>query len=231
MRLTLAALLLAPALAFAGLLDEPIPGAIAPATKPTSTVVDGVRVTMVTAVSKKDAASLKAHYAQRLTEMKLYMAEEVADVTLPNALQVTAVDTDNMVSYTVLLQKGASNTTTVILSTADLGHKVTRGAATFAPVMPGAQGVSSATMEGMQTLSYSTVATPAEVKAFYREQLTKLGFKEQEELVFGKANERIAVMVSPGLSMRSVMLVHEPNYAAPELTTLPAATTKRDGGR
>lgn len=234
MRLTFALVvaLLLPTVGWAGFLAEPIPGAIAPQTAPSTTMVDGVKVTMVTAVSKKDAKSLQAHYTTLFETKGLYLADEVRDVVVANALQVTAIDTDHMIAYTALLQKGANNTTTVIISETALAKQPVPASASFAPILPGAQGVTTAVTEGMETLTYSTVATPAEVKAYYREQLQKMGYAETEELLFAQGLVRISVIVAPGVSMRSVMLVRE---SAASVATPPARAVKEarkaDGGR
>lgn len=229
MRLNLALLTgLLSVAASADLLKQPIPGAVAPGTAPSTTVVDGVRVTMVSAVSKLDAEALRAHYTALFEQQGLYLADEVRDITLQNSLQVTGVDTDRMISYTVLLQKGGKGFTTVIASQAELAKQPVPANASFAPILPGAQGVTTAMMEGMQTLTYSTVATPAEVKTYYREQLAKMGFKETEGLLFAKDNERISLVISPGLSLRGVMLVREFADGSPEPAPAPS---RADAGR
>jgi hypothetical protein len=235
-RLTVVAACLFAAAAQADFFDEPVPGAVAPPTAPTTTTLDGVRMTMVTAVSKKSADELKAHYTAVFQRTGLYMADEVKDLDIGNNKQVTALDADRMLSYTVVFQPG-KGTTTVILSIAELARPPKPIAQSFAPVMPGATEVSAAQLEQMETMSYSVPATPHDIKVFYREQLKKMGYVEQgQDLLFTKGGETISLMVSPGLQPRGVMLIHErPGVAAvqamQEAMKEPVKAPARDGGR
>lgn len=225
MRLTLLLCLVATA-ASAQVFDEPVPGAIAPLTAPSFTMVDGVRVTSATAVSKKDAASLQAHFTALFEKKGLYLADEVKEVELPNTLQVTGLDPDNMISYSVLLQPSKKGFTTVILSSAELAKKPMPATASFAPMMPNAAGIATAQLEGLQTLSYDVTATPAEIKAFYRTELSKMGYREVEELTFQKGSDRLVLNVAPGVSSRGVFIVKETS-AVP----VPEPVAKPDAGR
>ncbi|MFL5318507.1 MAG: hypothetical protein ACJ790_02550 [Myxococcaceae bacterium] len=209
MRLTVVCALLVATAANAQVFAEPVPGAIAPPTAPSKTTLDGVVVTSVTVVSKKSAADLQAHFTELFAKNGLYLADEVRDVELPNALQVTGLDADNMVSYTVMMQPSKKGFTTVILSSAELAKKPQPATVSFAPVMPNAAGMATAQLEGMQTLSYEVQATPAEIKAFYRSELAKMGYREVEELGFQKGADRLTLNVSPGLSSRGVFIVKE----------------------
>lgn len=228
--------LLIAAVARADIFDEKVPGAIGSPTAPSDTMIEGVRVRSSTVVSKLDAQTLKAHFAEVFDKSGLYVAEEVKDIELPNALQVTAVDTDRMVSYTVLLQKGAKKTTTVILTATYLAHAVKTPADAFAPMIPGATSVEVADVETANTMSYSTTATPAEVKAFYREKFAAMGFQETSELLFDRNNEQISLAVAPGLSTRSVLLIREvTGFAAPPAAPMapanPSDRKQPDAGR
>lgn len=211
---------------------DPVPGAVAPATAPSRTDVDGVIVTSVSVVSKKDAAFLKQHFTELFDKRGLYLAEEVRDVELANSLQVTGLDPDTMTSYTVLLQPGKKGFTTVLMSSAELAKKPMPPSMSFAPVMPGAAGVTQAQLEWMQTLSYQSTGTPAEIKAFYRQELGKLGYREIDELMFEKPPDRISLTVQPGVQARGVFLVKENASRAPGETPQQApAPVIRDGGK
>ena len=76
----------------------------------------------------------------------------------------------------------------------------------YAPIFPGATGVTSYRLETMKAMTYSSGATPAELKSFYRETLKALGFAEQEELSFTKGGQRLTVTVAPGITERFVMV-------------------------
>ena len=55
---------------------------------------------------------------------------------------------------------------------------------------------------------------PAEVRAFYREQLTAQGYEPLPDDEFVKGTERIALTVAPGVTERTVLLVQEVGTAA-----------------
>ena len=186
-----------------------IPGQVTQPTAPEKTVVDGVTVEASTLVSSKDVATLKAHFRALFQRHGLYLPEETEKVKMQLGEHVTALDTENLISYTVILQPSGRKATTVIVSSANLGKREPKAVAAFAPVYPGATQVMSTQLEWMKTMNYTTTATPAEIRAFYREKLTALGYEARPDDEFVKGNERIGLTVAPGVMDRNVMLVQE----------------------
>lgn len=212
MRLVAAVLVaLAPVSARAVDVLTDLPGKVGAPTEATEVTVDGMLVRMRSVVSKKDVSALKAHVIERFKKADLYLADDVNDAKLTSAEQVTALDPDNLVSYTVLFQKGKKGTTTVIVGAADLSKRASSGGAAqaFAPVMPGAGGVSVTSLESMKTMTYPVHATPAEIKKYYSGAMAVQGYVEVEPQVFEREGDRVVLSVTPGLTERTVVLTQE----------------------
>jgi hypothetical protein len=186
-----------------------VPGAVSKPTLPEKTVVDGVTIETSTLVSSKDVATLKAHFRAQFGRSGLYLAEETEELKMKLGEQVTGLDTENLISYTVLLQPSGKNATTVIVSSANLGKRETKAVPAFAPVYPGSGSVTSTQLEWMKSMNYATTATPAEIRAFYREKFAALGYELRPDDEFVKGTERIALTVAPGVTERMVLLVQE----------------------
>lgn len=186
-----------------------VPGGISKPTLAERTVVDGVTIETSTLVSSRDVATLKAHFRARFARSGLYLAEETEELRLKLGEQVTGLDTESLISYTVILQPSGRNATTVIVSSASLGKRETQPLPAFAPVYPGSGPVTSTQLEWMKSMSYVTTATPAEVRAFYREKLAAQGYEPLPDDEFLKGPERIALTVAPGVTERTVLLVQE----------------------
>lgn len=190
-----------------------VPGAVSQPTQAEKMVVDGVVIETTTLVSSKDVATLKAHFRALFTRRGLYLAEETAEMKLKLGDQVTGLDPDNLVSYTVIMQPSGQNATTLIVSSAELAKRQQKAAQAFAPVYPGSGPVTSTQLEWMKSMSYTTTATPAEVRAFYREKLAAQGYTPGPDDEFIKGAERIALTVAPGLTERTVLLIQEMGIA------------------
>jgi hypothetical protein len=193
---------------------QDVPGAVSKPTVAEKTVVDGVTIETSTLVSSKDVATLKAHFRARFTRSGLYLAEETDAMKLKLGEQVTGLDTENLISYTVFLQPSGKGATTVIVSSANLGKRSTQPVPAFAPVYPGSGSVTSSQLEWMKSMTYETPATPAEIRAFYREKLAALGYEPLPDGEFVKGAERITLTVAPGVTARTVLLVQEAGTAA-----------------
>lgn len=193
----------------ADLFSQAVPGAVAPASAPSITELDGVKVKMSTAVSTKSVGDLKAHYRGVFEQMGLYLDDEVNDIALKDTDQITALDTERLISWTVLLKPSKQGAVTVLLTSSELSRKPGPTAPPFAPLMPNAVDLVQSNLETMDAFTYAVPATPLEIKDFYRAHFKKAGFKEEGDLIFTKGNEQIALTVSPGVATRGVMLVRQ----------------------
>lgn len=150
-----------------------VPGAIEAIDVPGRTVVGGVPVAMHAVRSKLDAPSLERSFRAQFEQAGLWLGPMTQ---LTRHRQVTGLDVDTLVSYSVFLQENPDKSTTVILSETFIGERQEPGGVKFAPVMPGATGVVTARTEGAELAAYRVKAKPAEVRAFYAETLAKAGW-------------------------------------------------------
>ena len=112
--------------------------------------------------------------------------------------QLTALDTERLISYTFIIQANPDGSTTVVLGEANLGLWQ-KQLSTIAPVFPGAVEVMNTDLEVARTLSYRVpagVASP-NIEGFYRKLLTQEGYAEAEPNTYRKGAEELLVTVSP----------------------------------
>jgi hypothetical protein len=110
--------------------------------------------------------------------------------------QLTALDTERLISYTFLLQPNPDGTTTVILGEANLGM-ARREQAAFAPVFPGGKDLMQSEMEGARTLTYLAEAEPEKVRDFYLKELRGAGYSETAAGTWRRGGEELKVSVRP----------------------------------
>jgi hypothetical protein len=113
--------------------------------------------------------------------------------------QLTALDTERLISYTFIIQPNPDGTTTVILGEANLGLRQEQQLpSTLAPVFPGAKDVMNTDVEVARTLSYRVPAATSspDVEGFYRKSLTQDGYTETAPNTYRKDNEELLVSVS-----------------------------------
>jgi hypothetical protein len=96
---------------------------------------------------------------------------------LPGQLQLTALDPDTYIVYTIFLRPDSSGTTTVIISEAFLEERQRTRDPRQAPVMPGAKEVFHSRTEGVSLSHYVVRATEAEVQSFHAALLPEAGYR------------------------------------------------------
>lgn len=112
--------------------------------------------------------------------------------------QLTALDTERLISYTFVIQPNPDGSTTVVLGEANLAL-AQPPSSPIAPVFPGAKDVMHSDLEVARTLSFRLPAstTSPDVEGFYRKQLTQNGYTEAEPNIYRKDNEELLVTVHP----------------------------------
>lgn len=112
--------------------------------------------------------------------------------------QLTALDTERLISYTFIIQPNPDGSTTVVLGEANLGL-AERQVETIAPVHPDAEDVMNTDVEVARTLAYRVPASKStpDITGFYRKQLLPLGYTETEPNTYRKGSEELLVTVSP----------------------------------
>lgn len=111
--------------------------------------------------------------------------------------QLTALDTDRLISYTFVIQTNPDGTTTVLLGEANLRDR-TKKMEPFAPVFPGAEDVMTSDLEVARSVTYllSVKASP-DVDGFYKKELGERGYTQVEPGLYRKDNEELQVSVRP----------------------------------
>ncbi len=178
---------------------------------PSTQSVNGLPVRFSAAVSRAKPEFLLKYYVDEFAKAGLYLPPPKEQVAMGgNALQVTALDTDNLVSYTVILQVASERYTTVIMGHSYLEPWM-RGARPddFAPLFPQSEAVVRSRAEGVDVLQFMTDAEPKAVRAFYGEVLSKAGYVAIEPDVFVRGAERISLRVvkSPKPSVKQTGVV------------------------
>lgn len=169
---------------------------------PVIQVIDGLPVRFSVAVTSAKPDFLLKYYVDEFEKAGLYIPPAEHQVTMaPPAIQLSALDTDNLISYTLLLQIVDDKSTTVIMGQAYLTQWLRKKPVTgdFAPLHPTAVSVVRTHTEDMDMVQYTAKAEPAELDTFYSDVMTKAGYTRKER-AYLKGNERIEVTVgkTPG---------------------------------
>lgn len=182
-----------------------VPGVTASPTSAVSTKVDGILVVQRSLRSDRSPEELKEFFGAAFEKAGFYIAPDQDKLTPQLGVQISGLDTENLLSYTALLQPSGNKGTTIVLAVANLGKK-DAPKNPIGPVYPGAVSITMYNLESMKAMTYRTDGTPAEIKTFYRDTLTAAGFKEGEPNTYVKGNQQFAITVSPGVSEREVMV-------------------------
>jgi hypothetical protein len=108
--------------------------------------------------------------------------------------QITALDVEKLISYTVIFQPNPDGTTTLLLGEANFSRPPGKHSP-VAPLFAGAASVMHTDMEGTRTVTYVVSAKAAEVEEFYRKELPKGGFNETEPNLYRNGSEELQVLV------------------------------------
>lgn len=186
-------------------------------------VVNGMPVRFSAAVSSARPSFLIKYYIDEFEKAGLYLPPpEHQFEPSPPVIQVTALDTDSLTSYTAMIQVIDDKHTTVIMSQGYLQPwlRKKRGPGTeadFAPLFPHAEHVVRSRTEGMDLIEFSTTSEPTAVRGFYHDVMTKAGYQEQTQGTFVRGLESIRVNVvrtegrkETGVLVQRRMLPKEP---------------------
>jgi hypothetical protein len=161
-------------------------------------VVNGLPVRFSAAVSGQDVPALLEYYTRAFEKAGLFIppAEEQVDLG-ERVFQLTGLDTDSLISYTVVLQPVAEKRTNVIMGQGYLTQWLERKKPTsdLAPLPPGAASLVRTASEGVDLLQFTTPSTVAEVKSFYLEVLGRAGYQQTGTGVFTRGREQLKVTV------------------------------------
>jgi hypothetical protein len=186
-------------------------------------VAQGVPLTLQAFKCNEKMDPLVRFFYDSFSKAGLYIAPPKAQPQISSDFQLTALDPDAMMSYTVVFQENRDGTTTVILADTNLGAKQPSMGPDFAPLFPGAKGIVRTNVEGAKTLAYAVAAKEEEIRAFYKETLEKAGFRKGEngEYLNLITHEEISIRMehdkkgglNVGLIWRRSMAVETPGLA------------------
>ncbi len=183
-----------------------VPKVVAVVDVPGTIVSEGVPVRMTAVLSAEKPEIIGQHLVSRFQLWELHVPKPSLQPQLLRETMITALDTKQFISYTAILQANPDGTTTVYMGEANLAQGRQPQAA-VAPVFPGASDTVKAEAESSRTLTYAVDAKQAEVEAFYRTELGKLGFREEEPRFFRSPNEELKLSFSPTKEGRLAVVV------------------------
>jgi hypothetical protein len=202
------ALVIAPALARADEFKWDIPDVVADVDVPGVMLATGIPVKMHAVVSKRHYQDVAAYVVKSFEKQGLYIAPPSHQPQVTREPQLTGLDPQRKISYTVILQPNKDGTTTVILGEANLGKVQNPDGPDFAPLYPGAKNVLRTDVEAMKTVIYDVGAPRAEVEAFYQESLKRAGYAPASLGSFRKGADEIQLQVSTKEGRTLVWLAH-----------------------
>jgi hypothetical protein len=138
-------------------------------------------------------------HVSHLTYLALYAlqhrGQEAAGMAVSDGVQLTALDVDRLLTYTVMLRdlphgKGAQ----VLMGTASIGALLPKDSVMI-PKYPGATSVLMTEGEGGRTVTYAVAAQPGEVEQFYVAALKQQGFTRDDEGTFTRPGESVRVLM------------------------------------
>lgn len=157
---------------------------------------DGIPVKLRSVLSAEKPEVILQHLVDRFEDAGFYIPPDKHRTQWLAEPQLTALDTERLISYTFVLQPNPDGTTTVVLGEANLSQ-ARRAQSAFAPVYPGGTDVMQSDMEGARTLTYLVTAAPEKVRDFYLKELTAAGFTEASTGEWLRGGEEVRVGVRP----------------------------------
>ncbi|MFN0062390.1 MAG: hypothetical protein ACKVPX_07720 [Myxococcaceae bacterium] len=185
------------------------------------TMADGVPVRMRVVRTKANYNYLLQWFADYFESWGFYVAPPDRQLRSPAAPMITALDTASNITYTVIFQPGPKGTFSLVLAEADHSRKQkSPPAGDFVPLPEGASDVFRSQLEGTRTLTFRVSQPRNAVMRFYRVQLEKRGFR-QEEGTFQKDGTRIQVnaVAVPGGKETAVNIMEVSDSPSPEASS------------
>lgn len=169
-------------------------------------MANGIPVRIRAVRSSEKPEALLQHIVNRFEQWGFFLAPIETQAQPFREPQLTALDSDQRVSYTAIFQPHPDGTTTVFLGEANLSQPPVKQSP-FAPVYPGARDLVHTDVEVARSLSYSVSAKPADVHAFYRRELGKQAYTQVEPDLYRNGAEELRVMVRASQGARSSVVV------------------------
>ncbi|PTL79049.1 hypothetical protein [Vitiosangium sp. GDMCC 1.1324] len=181
--------------------------------------VGGIPIRFQVYTSREKVERLIQYFATAFDEAGFYIQRQ--QPRLSAEPQLTALDTRTFTSYTVILRPQPGRLTEVVLGEAKLGELQPVGSSSLLPVFPGAANALQGNFEGAQTLTYQVAAKELQVRAWYREQLTHAGYKEESPGLFRRGEQELQLSLSSGKGGLQVVLFLKTAGEPPPLAPSP----------
>lgn len=190
-----------------------VPGAVRSLPAHGKDLARGVPVQLHAVLSSWKLQPLLQHYADTFLAAGLYLPPVATQPKYLREPQLTALDVERNVSYTVIFQPHGDGTTTVIYGEAALAE---RGPPDVGlPVFPGARGVIQTRGEGGRLVSYVARASAAEVSDFYRATLPATGWAPQADGSWARPGAQLLVKAESSAHGLVVRLLELPPSEPP----------------
>jgi hypothetical protein len=167
---------------------------------------DGIPVKLRSVRSAEKPEIIVQHLVRRFEAAGFYIPPDRHRTQRLAEPQLTALDTDRLISYTFILQPNPDGTTTVVLGEANLAL-ARKEQSTFVPVFPGGTDVMQSEMEGARSLTYTVTADQGKVREFYLTELRGAGFTETSPGIWNRSGEELRVAMRPGSAGRVVVII------------------------
>ncbi len=167
---------------------------------------DGIPVKLRSVKSAERPEVILQHLVNRFEAAGFYIPPDHHRTQRLAEPQLTALDTNRLISYTFLLQPNPDGSTTVVLGEANLGQ-ARREQSAFAPVFPGGADLMQSEMEGARTMTYLVAAESGKVRDFYATELRGAGFTETSDGTWRRGGEELRVSVRAAKADRVAVIV------------------------
>jgi hypothetical protein len=172
-----------------------VPGLIAWVDSPGMQISDGVPLSLQLARSKLSVETLLQHFADSFQKAGFFIPPGDEQVRAFQEPQLTALDPEKLIAYTVIFQENPDGTVNLILGTSNLSHYTPGNTMQllWAPLPPGAKQLMNTQMEAGQSAAFTVASSKEEVMAFYGDAMKKAGFEQEEPGVFRRGGEVITL--------------------------------------
>ncbi|MFB1484819.1 hypothetical protein [Corallococcus sp. RDP092CA] len=190
-----------------------IPGKVVWVQSPGPQVSDGVPMNLELARTDWPLNAVIQHIMESFRKAGFYMApmrEQRSPTTEP---MLTALDVEKLLAYTVIFQENADKSVTLILGTSNMSsYKPPGTTLSWAPLMPGADGLTRSDLEGAHLAVYAAKpgTTEEQVFDYYREALKPVGYEEDpdEKGLFRRGSELLIISTRTEETRLMVSLRH-----------------------
>jgi hypothetical protein len=172
-----------------------VPGLIAWVESPGMQISDGVPLNLQMARSKLSVETLLQHFADAFQKAGFFIPPGEEQVRAFQEPQLTALDPEKLIAYTVIFQENPDDTVTLILGTSSLSQYKPGNAMAllWAPLPPGAKQLMNTQMEAGQSAAFTVASSKEQVMAFYSDAMKGAGFEQEEPGVFRRGGEVITI--------------------------------------